>query len=59
VTVHYDPARPADAVLVVQPASGATPLGIAGVLIMAAGGFVFTLGFRSAAPLATPLAVGT
>lgn len=56
VLVHYDPARPAEAVLSIEPASAATPLGIGGALVMAAGAFLFTLSFR-AAPGCSPAPV--
>lgn len=58
VKVYYDPARPSEAVLVVPSAGGAIALGIGGVVLMALGGFVFTLCFRSAAPVAPLLAAG-
>ena len=55
VQVYYDPAKPAQAVLVLQPAGRSVPLGIAGALVMAAGAFLFTLSFRT---LGAPAMVG-
>jgi hypothetical protein len=56
VQVHYDPARPSEAVLILPPAGGTVPLGIAGALVLAAGALVFTLSFRSLPSLTAPSA---